>query len=432
MKDIIISFIFLFIGLALIFLPVYSDANEKNDSTGMVIFRKNEMNTGIVYEAGPRREELRTDISRDYEEYRMNAFKFRMVNRNWNFITYKQEEWKYMVEGGLFGGKGSIIDSSSTNFVNADHNFFGLQARAEGFYHSRFYYDYRNFTLVSINAWSGLDLYRQNSEGMVVDSNQVSSPYTESAVKVRFRAGFNVRAGWGIGRLININHLVTAERLLEKYYPQRVFSKGEIDKVKQEIGRIKHRRNRKAGHSAPGEAERLSEFLNRNMFLEVPVNIESDWQLTEFKPRYDGIRFEFGPFFNYFNYEPDFIYGGYINFENDKYCRPEWNRKFSAILSYNKYKNHDWLLLESEFSLTYYPNLKSEYNFGIRYIPGMDIRSLDDLGPVSHNIIPYIKYFSQLNSRWRIDMALALRVVSNDRYMLPGTEFTVCVYRSSY
>jgi hypothetical protein len=29
-------------------------------------------------------------------------------------------------------------------------------------------------------------------------------------------------------------------------------------------------------------------------------------------------------------------------------------------------------------------------------------------------------------------MALALRVVSNDRYMLPGTEFTVCVYRSSY
>lgn len=362
----------------------------------------------------------------------MNATKFRLVNRDWNFITNRQEEWEYMFEGGLLGGNGNITDSSASREINAEHNVFGFQVGAAGAYSSRFYYDNRNFTLVSIDAWSRLDLYRQNSEGTVIDSTKVPLPYSESTEKARFRGGFNVRAGWGIGRLKNVNHLVAAERLLEKYYPQRVFSEGEINNLKREIGRIKHRRNRKEGHSASEEAEQLAQYLNQNMFLEIPVDVKSDWQLTEFNPRYDGIRFEFGPFFNYYNYEPDFIYGGYIKFENEKYFRPEWNRTFSAHLSYNNYKKHDWILLESLLSLSYYPTLKSEFNFGIRYIPGIDIHSSEDFGPVHHSVIPYIKYFSQLNPRYRIDAALALRIVSSDRYILPGAEFSVSLYRSHY
>jgi hypothetical protein len=40
-------------------------------------------------------------------------------------------------------------------------------------------------------------------------------------------------------------------------------------------------------------------FLTVNLFLESPAGMESDWELTEFRPRFQGSRLEFGPFFNY-------------------------------------------------------------------------------------------------------------------------------------
>jgi hypothetical protein len=425
-------FISLNVLVVSVLFPLITIAGGNSDSAEIIIFHKNELDMGFIFQTIPEREELRTDFLHNYEEIRMNTGRFRLINRNWNYFNYKQEDWVYMFEGGLFGGRGSVIDSSADRNVIADQDVLGMQGRAAASYNLRYYYDHRNFTLVSLSAWSRFDLYQSKYNGTVIDSNMVSSAYDESSVNTKFRAGINARAGWGMGRLENINHLVTAERLLEKYYPQRIFSNKEINMVKREIGRIKHRRDRKKGHSPAKELDELSRYLNQQMFLEEPVGALSDWQFSEFLPRYDGSRFEFGPFFNYFNYEPDFIYGGYLKFENDKYYVPEWNRLYTVTVSYNKYKDHDWILLESVLGCSYYPGFRSEYGFGIKYVPAIDIRGHGDAGHVSHNVIPYFKYFSQLTPGYRIDFGFSWCITSNDRYILAGPEFSLSLYHSSY
>jgi len=427
-----IAFSLFFTVIICFSLSVDASDSNKTDTTQTSIFRKNELNYGFVFQGFPEREEMRSDISFEYEELMMNSFKFRLTEKCWNYTVFKQESWGYMLEGGLFGGKGNTIDSTSQAMIEADNNVFGMLGRISGDYINRYYYDSRNYTLVSINGRARYDYYRRNSEGTLVDSNFVSSTYTDCSDKSRFRIAFNARAGWGIGRLKNINHYVAAKRLLEIYYPKRVFSEEEAEQLKNEIARIKHSRNRKEGYSVEQELKQLSDFFTREMLLEEPSAPQYDWMLTEFSPRYDGTRFELGPFFNYFNYEPDFIYGGYIKYENNKYRNPEWNRELCINVNYNKYKNHDWVFMETILGWSYYPGLKSECSFGIKYIPAFDIRDWNDIGPVRHNIIPYFKYFTQVNPRYRIDIALAYRIAPNEQYMLPGPEFSVSVYKSRY
>jgi hypothetical protein len=158
----------------------------------------------------------------------------------------------------------------------------------------------------------------------------------------------------------------------------------------------------------------------------------NDWSFTEFRPRYQGSRFEFGPFFSYFNREPDFVYGGFLQFENEKYCNLKWNRKLTAKISYNSYKHHDWMLLETNAGWSWYPTLRTEVGAGVKYVPGMTVDDFREYGPVKHNFIPYIDYFSQISRRYRIETTFAWRVAPDDQFMMAGPEFSVSVYRSRY
>lgn len=416
-------------------LPVFfngTTAQENNGSTDLFSFSKKELNKGLVFNFNSEREELRTSFSREYEELKAGAAKFRWENRNWNYLSFKTEQWNYLLEAGPFLGKGSFIDSSSTQAIDASHKLAGLRGKAAANYSGRFYYDERSFTLVSMNAWGRYDWYQQNAEGTLVDSNQVSNHYDEIAQKTKFRYGFQAKAGWGTGRLNPVNHYMASAWFLENFYPGRLFSVEEISRAAREIGRIKHRRNARAGHSAKNELEQFVNFLRQNMLLEAPADALDEWELTEFRPRFSGSRFGIGPFFNYFNREPDFIFGGYAQYENEKYINTQWHRSLGANLNYNSYKDHDWILLESTLGWSWYPNLRSEYSFGLKYVPGMKVNGIDDLGPVRHNFIPYVNYYSQLSSSYRMDLAFSWRIAANDTFVLPGPEVSVSFYRSRY
>ncbi len=219
---------------------------------------------------------------------------------------------------------------------------------------------------------------------------------------------------------------------MEKFYPGRIFSEKEIIILSQEIARIKNSRNIRAGHDFEKETDQLKKFLNWKMLLEVPSDITDVWRHSELRPRMQGRRVAFGPFFNYFNREPDFVYGGYVQFEDAKYCSAEWNRNFSVNLSYNGYKHHDWIFMEASVGWSYYAGLRSEYIFGLKYVPGMVVDSLDDLEPVRHGFIPFLGYFSQLNSRYRMEAELSLRIAPVEQFIVPGPQFSVSLYRSRY
>ncbi|MBW6535471.1 MAG: hypothetical protein K0B11_10710 [Mariniphaga sp.] len=418
--------------LVLFFFSEKGFSQPHSDSISQSFFIKKELNTGVVFSFGAEREELRTDKTRNFEEIKKGFAGFRWENRNWIFLPYRQETWNISLGAGPIYGKGDWIDSAKVQVIDTEQKMTGIQGNVQANYLARFYFDQKNYTLVGVNAWGRYGMFRRNAEGFQTDSNQVTIPYNEKTEHSKLRYGFQAKAGWGMGRLNIVNHYMTAEWLLEKHYPGRLFSVEEIMKVAREIGRIKHQRNASAGNSLENEWEQLSEYLKTQLFLKNPGSVVSDWGSTEFRPRLDGSRFEFGPFFNYFNREPDFVYGGYIKFENHKYCSLNRNRNLSARLSYNGYKRKDWILLETDLGWSFYPNLKTEYGFGLKYMPGMVVDGFDDIGPVRHNFVPYLEYFSQVNTKYRIETALAWRIVSNDQFMLPGPELNVSVYRSRY
>jgi hypothetical protein len=402
------------------------------DSTFLFFFLKREFNTGMVFDVSDDREEFRSGIARQYEELLSGSARLRMESRNWDYSFFRQEELSYYLDAGPIIGKGNIIDSSATYVTDARQEVAGLRTNGMVNYGSRFYYDRDNFTLVRINVWGRYDFFRRTSEGTFLDSNRVSSPYSKQSGQGKFRAGIKAAGGWGRGRLVAMNHYMTAEYLLKKYYAGRLFSEKEIFLLGQEIGRIKHQRDPASGHSPEQEAEQIKTFLSRKMILEAPATISDDWQMGEFFPRFQGTRVEAGPFFNYFNREPDFVYGGYIKVESAKYCHLKWNRFLQANLSYSGYKKQDWILLETEAKWTYYPNLKSSFGFGLKYVPGLILYAADDVGPLRHNFIPFINYYSQMNARCRVDFSFSWKITDSEQFMLPGPELSVSFYRSRY
>jgi hypothetical protein len=242
----------------------------------------------------------------------------------------------------------------------------------------------------------------------------------------------DARAGWGIGRLKPMNHFMVADFILKKYYKHRGFSQNEITKFADEIARIKHQRNIKAGHKTDTESEQMQEYLNQKMFL-IPVSsLEEEWKTGEFLPRFNGNRVEFGPFFKYYNQEPDFIYGGYILYDNAKYCTTKWNRNFSAGVNYNAYKKQDWILAEIRIGWSYFMKLKSQFDFGFKYVPGIALNGTGNDGELNNGFIPYLGYFTQIDSKNRVDIKLSYRISEDEKLMLSGPEFSVSVYRSRY
>ena len=395
-------------------------------------FQKQEINWGLQYYTGSEREETRTEFWREYEELNTGAVKFQLNNRLWNFQENKQERFEFNLEAGPLWGNGNWIDSSTVANIEADHKIFGLRTNASANYVSRYYYNNKNYTLVQINGWARYDLYNQNSTGISTDSVNVVTNFNEKTNEDKFRFSLDARAGWGIGRLKPMNHFMVADFILKKYYKHRGFSQDEITKFANEIARIKHQRNIKTGHKTDVESSQMQEYLNQKMFL-IPVSsLEDEWKTGEFLPRFNGNRVEFGPFFKYYNQEPDFIYGGYILYDNAKYCSTKWNRNFSAGVNYNAYKKQDWILAELSIGWSYFMKLKSQFDFGMKYIPGIAINGSENDGELNNGFIPYVGYFTQIDSKNRIDIKLAYRISEDEKLMLSGPEFSVSIYRSRY
>ena len=90
------------------------------------------------------------------------------------------------------------------------------------------------------------------------------------------------------------------------------------------------------------------------------------------------------------------------------------------------------MLAEIELGWSYFIQLKSQFDFGLKYLPGVPLNSLDDIGKVNHGFIPYIGYYSQINETTRFNLAVAFRISDNEEIMLPGPEIYVSIYRSKY
>lgn len=422
----IVVFVLILGSVQNIFAQYYFNNADIND------FQKREFNQVFYFNFNTEREETRTEFWREYQEFKSNAVKFQLQNRYWNFMDYKQEKIEFNVEIGPLWGNGNWIDSSSVTNKVADHSIFGLRSNASASYSGRFYYNNKNYTLVQVNGWGRFDLYNQNSTGTSTDSNLVVTDFEEETTENKLRYGIEARAGWGIGRFKPMNNFMIADYILKKYYNHRNFSQDEIIKFGNEIGRIKNNRNISTGHKTEIETAQMQEYLNQKMLL-IPVNsLEEEWKIGEFLPRFTGNRVEFGPFFNYSNREPDFIYGGYFLFEHKKYCNVKWNRNFSAGVNYNAYKKQDWILGEVNMGWSYFIKLKSQIDFGVKYIPGIALNDAGDTGSINHGFIPYLGYFTQVDSRNRIDVKLAYRLSEDENLMLSGPEISVAVYRSRY
>lgn len=421
-----------FIPLFLMFfsLSVFAQVEPKNSE--VLYYKKKELNSGLLFFANSEREEFRTDLSKSYEELTSGTAAFQFKNSFWNFLDYKQDFLEFNFELGPFYGFGNWTDSSNVESIQADQTQIGVRTNFSASYATRYYYNPKNYTLVEVRGWGRYDLFKQNSEGASIDSNDVVTNFDDSYRESKFRYGFEAKAGWGWGRLNAMNNYMLAQYILEKYYAGRNFSEKEIRQVVEEISIIKEQRDIVNGHNNEVESKIIADFLNERMLLTVPEDLAVDWKLAEFRPRVDGTRIEVGPFFNYYNREPDFIYGAYIQYENAKYHNVNWNRNFSAGVNYNRYKKQDWVLAELNIGWSYFPNLKRQFDFGVKYIPGVELNDLSEVGEFNHGVIPYVGYFSQINSKSRVNLTFAYRISQDEKILLPGPELSLSVYRSRY
>ena len=403
----------------------------KGDSL-LPMFIKKEIQSGVVFSVSSEREEQRTDVSKEKEELFSGSASYQFGGRVWNFLEYKQEMFDLMLNVGPFFGSGDWIDSTKVYNVDGTHKNFGVRLNLAGDYETRLYYDRKSYTLIKLNGWVKNELYFRNSKGTQTDSNQVSTDFDDQDVANKFRYGFQAKAGWGFGRLDPVNHRMVAEYILTRAYPGRTFSEMEIEQFAAKIANIKHRRDPGITHSSEQELDEITEYLRTKLLLAAPEISEVVWSLGEFAPRFSGTRFELGPFFNYYNREPDFYYGGFAQFDNARYISTKWNRNISLGLNYSHYKSHEWATLEANLGWVYYRDLKSQFGFGLKYIPGMVIYSIDEFDPIRHNFIPYIEYFTQVNSKTRMNLSFAWNLGDGEDFMISGPEFSLAIYRSRY
>lgn len=425
-------FLLIFFSFLVTVRTAYAAAEAKTDSINRFFYIKKEINKGFVLNANNEREEENTSETSFSDERYVGSARYQIDAHVYNFLDYKQEIMNLVFGVGPFFGNGNSFDNNGIEQVDADYDMYGIRANLKGNYESRFYYDQKNYTLVKVNAWLSNDAYWKNSSGTLLDSNSVSSNFKNEDFENKFRYGFQAKAGWGFGRLNPMNNYMVADYVLMKYYQRRVFSENEKENVSRKIAEIKQRRDPGVAHSPDAEIKELSNFLRSSMMLEIPNLITAEWELGEFLPRYNGSRVELGPFFNYYNREPDFYYGGYIQYNNNKYVKYSWNRNIGINASYSHYKHHNWASIETDFGWSYYPNLKTQVSFGLKYVPGMVIYSLDDTEPLRHNFIPYFDYFTQLNAKSRMKISFAWKIADGSSFMMSGPELSMSLYRSSY
>lgn len=432
-KSIKIFYLVIFVLFSSVFsIKTVAGEAEKSDTSKVYFFTKKELNSGMFFSGSNEREELNTDESVNKEELFTGMAGFRFENRIWNFLSYKQEFIDLTFDVGPFFGVGNWRDSSSVFEINGDEKIAGLRAKLGIDYSNRFYYDYKNYTLVEVNAWVRNDLYFQKLVGSQIDSTQTLTDFNDDGVTNKFRYGFQAKAGWGFGKLIPMNHYMVADYIFENNYKGRLTSVSEIEKLANKITEIKQRRDPSIEYSTENELKEIAGFLRSSMLLTAPEMLANEWELGEFMPRLEGKRFEFGPFFNYYNREPDFYYGGFARYDNAKYVNVKWNRNFKATLNYNHYKHHNWASLETNLGWSYYPDLKSQFGFGLKYIPGMVVHDWNKMEKVKHNFVPYVEYYTQVNRKTRVNLAFAWKLGNGDNFMMTGPEFSLAFYRSRY
>lgn len=439
---------YLFPALLFVLASLAVVAQDSTIDNKVVSFVKQQRNTGFLMNFGQEREELRTEDTRYYEEQNLLNGSFFIERNAWNLLDFKQEEFNIAFKVGPYGASGNWVDSSSVSYDTADEISYGIRTSLNVDYLYRYYYDPNTYTVFDVNVYGRYDLYKQQLDGTSVDSLGVSTPIDESNNKDRFRFGFTGKVGWGTGRLSPMNHLMTADYLLTKYYPGRIFSDYEIAQFAQVIANIKHARDCKTGHIPENEMQEVIAFISKTFVLASPEMMSGEWQFSEFDPRYQGSRFEIGPHFQYYNREPDFLFGGYLQYDNAKYINVKWNRNFSAGLVYNRYAKNtieyedgylnnnklsrDWATADINFGWSYFPSLKTQFDFGLRYVPGIELNNFEDIGSISHNAIPYVAYYTQLNAKSRVQLDFSWRITDGEQFLLPGPNFTLAYYMSRY
>jgi hypothetical protein len=229
-----------------------------------------------------------------------------------------------------------------------------------------------------------------------------------------------------------VNHRMVAEYLLDDFYKEKLFTPEEKVALADKIAQIKNHRKLRILSSHEKEAEELGKFLNSRFLLTIPENLEMLWKYGEFSPRLDGKQLEAGPFFSYFNREPDFVYGGFLKFESEKYRSLKWSRLFRTELTYNRYKTRDWLRLETSLMFDYYCQLRTRYSFGLKYTPVLEVSNDYKRTPFQHVFAPVFGFMTQLSRSVRMEGAIMYNITNKNNFFIKGPEFSLSVYRSRY
>jgi hypothetical protein len=90
------------------------------------------------------------------------------------------------------------------------------------------------------------------------------------------------------------------------------------------------------------------------------------------------------------------------------------------------------MLAEICLGWSYFPGLKSQWDFGITYVPGMVVNRFEDLESVVHNFIPYFGFYTQGNTSLRLQADASYRINNDEQFMTAGPEFSLKVYWSKY
>ncbi|NQU88115.1 MAG: hypothetical protein HQ541_20395 [Mariniphaga sp.] len=409
--------------------------NTKGDSIGSKIFTKTEINSGFRFFLNNGRESLNTGLSENTEErLNYNAYYNLFVN-SWKFLGDRQESINLSIGVGPLYSTGETKRTTANTITRFENKIYGLSFFGDLNYSGRFYYDDKNYALVEASGFGRFEKIKINSKGSFIPADGsfiVAFPVEEKYLDNRLRYGVNAKAGVGFGKMNPVNHIMEAEFLLNEYYKGRLFSQNEINRFASVIAGIRNKRRLKESHSAESELKDVMDFLGKELLFQVPDSPEELWKYGEFMPRFSGKRFELGPLFKYYNREPDFIYGGFAKYEIHTYKNFNWNFNFSSELSYNRYKERDWFLWDTDMQFEYFKNLRTKYTFGVKYIPAVVVNDFKDIESIQHALIPYISFYHQLSDKYRMAFDFRYKITDENDFFIKGPGFSLAFYRSRY
>jgi hypothetical protein len=421
----------------LLFIPaltVFSSTQSGDTPSEVYRFVKTELNSGLQFNRKNLRESSLTESGSYFENRENYATELFYSLNSWRFDDLKQETGRVILGIGPQWATGQSELNHPTLIKTADNSMFGAVVSGEINYSGRYYYGDNQYAVVVVDGTGSFESLKINSKGF--SSNPMSSafatPFEEEYTDNRFRYTLHAKAGWGLGWMEIVNHRMVAEYLLKDFYKDKLFTPEEKVAMTEKVAQIKNFRKLRTPSSLKKEAEELGEFLNNRFLLTIPENLEMFWKYSEFAPRFDGNRLEAGPFFSYFNREPDFVYGGFLKFDSGKYHSLKWSRHFKSELTYNRYKTRDWIKLETSLIFDYYCQLRTKFSFGLKYTPIVETSNDYDRTPFQNVFTPLVGFFTQLSRSLRMEGAFMYNITNKNNYFIKGPEFSLSVFRSRY